>query len=196
MYTTVIENLPKLVAAVREGNAILIADGGLRVDTTLFPIGEFVNVKIDFTKEIDLGGRPSQSTNPRMKAANGGVKEVINGSMYLDINGQVKQVPISGSQVMAACLIYKTRTGANTTIGDVYAKSRIVNTTRNGQPVELTVLDLYFEGKEDKNRPYLIVDERNGNTFVRFNSKDTDISLFGVSLTVTQGQNQGTGSPV
>jgi hypothetical protein len=182
----VIDSVPAFTANVKDGNAILIADGGLRVNTSLFPVGEFVPVKIDFTKEINLQERNSNSTNPRMKATNGGVKTVINGSMYLEVNGVTVETPISGSQVIALCLIQKTRTGAGATIGDCFAKSRTVIS----QGRELVVLDIYCEGKEDKHRPFYVVPESEGNPFVRFNGKDTDVSLFGISLTVKETEQE------
>jgi hypothetical protein len=148
MFTDVINKLPTLLASVVEGNAILIADGGLRVSTQLFPIGEFIPVGLKFDKEISLEERASQSQNPLMKASNGGIKSVINGSMYLTVNGNDVNTPLSGSQIMALCLLKRSRDGRNATIGDVFAKSREVDTMRNGQPSKLVVLDIFVEGKD------------------------------------------------
>jgi hypothetical protein len=182
MFTDVINKLPTLLASVVEGNAILIADGGLRVSTQLFPIGEFIPVGLKFDKEISLEERASQSQNPLMKASNGGIKSVINGSMYLTVNGNDVNTPLSGSQIMALCLLKRSRDGRNATIGDVFAKSREVDTMRNGQPSKLVVLDIFVEGKEEKMRPFVTVASNGAAPVFRFNGVDTDVSQLGVSV--------------
>ena len=177
MLDNILNAIPTFVQKVEQGMSILIADGGLRVNTSLFPVGEFVAVTFHFDREIKLEERQSRSTNPLMKAADGGTKTVINGSAFLSANGTSVETPLSGSQIMGLCLLQKSRTANGRTIGDMWAKSRTVVS----QGRELVVLDIFCEEKADKNRPF-VVNNDGSPAVLRYNSVDTPLTALGVNV--------------
>lgn len=182
MFQNIIDSMPAFIAKVEQGMSILIADGGLRVNTSLFPIGEFVPVTFHFEREIKLEERTSRSTNPIMKTPDGqGTKTVINGSAFISVNGTTIETPLSGSQIMGLCLLQKSRTANGRTIGDMWAKSRTVIS----QSRELVVLDIFCEEKADKNRPFVVKND-NSPAVLRYNSVDTPLANLGVNVVNTQ----------
>lgn len=181
MFQNIIDSMPTFLAKVEQGMSILIADGGLRVNTSLFPLGEFVPVTFKFEREIKLEERTSRSTNPIMKSPDGGTKTVINGSAFISVNGMDVETPLSGSQIMGLCLLQKSRTANGRTIGDMWAKSRTVVS----QGRELVVLDIYCEEKADKNRPFVVKND-GSPAVLRYNSVDTPLANLGVNVVSTQ----------
>lgn len=177
MLENIISAMPTFLAKVEQGLSILIADGGLRVNTSLFPVGEYVPVVLKFDREIKLEERQSRSTNPIMKSPDGTTKTVINGSMWLSVNGVDIETPLSGSQIMGLCLLQNSRTAQNRTIGDIYAKSRTVIS----QGRELVVLDIYCEGKEENKRPFVVKND-GAPAVLRFNNNETPVSKLGVNV--------------
>lgn len=186
MFQNIIDSMPSFIAKVEQGMSILIADGGLRVNTSLFPVGEYVPITFHFDREIKLEERTSRSTNPLMKAADGGTKTVINGSAFLSVNGTSVETPLSGSQIMGLCLLQKSRTANGRTIGDMWAKSRTVVS----QGRELVVLDIFCEKKVDKNRPFVVKND-GSPAVLRYNSVDTPLANLGVNVNANAGVGAG-----
>jgi hypothetical protein len=181
MLDNILTAMPSFIAKVEQGMSILIADGGLRVNTSLFPVGEFVPVTFHFDREIKLEERTSRSNSPLMKASDGGTKTVINGAAFLSVNGTTVETPLSGSQIMGLCLLQKSRTANGRTIGDMWAKSRTVVS----QGRELVVLDIHCEEKADKNRPFVVKND-GSPAVLRYNSVDTPLAALGVNVANTQ----------